>query len=714
MVAPLWTEEPRTFWILGAVLLSLGVGLIAWWTVMNYTDSAFAFQSVTEQQLLVEDVHKLRQSNVDLAGWESFVVLDSVQVENETEIDELRQFAYDPVILLPVRNQESCNSCWAFTISAVLANRVLLMSNGQERFRVPLSPQELMSCSTATTDCSVGGLLSTAVNYVRDRGLTPEVYCVTEDFKATGLSECALTTRSTYRVYIAADGISTLGFAGTYDPQNTDAIQKVVRSIQRLIYTQGPVISMIRLHGDSGDRLELGQLTARTVYKEIKSSVDHGLHAILIVGWGRTEEGEDYWVIQNSWGTAWPLPHPTLGPSVTPGYAYVARGRNFAGIEDYVLNLVPVLIFNDTQAILNTFTAFEVQLRREAALKQMSNLLLFEGIFLVMMGSTSVGAGFGPSWKLLLSLGILSVVSVLVVLLWFFLSPDVTSLINPSNSGVPQNDRTEFTTGEVAGTALVSASAASTDISLTAELQADIRVMAYFNGASYHASVNSQLWPAVFTTSDSWTWRTAGNSQYFPAVTKGVDTTVVSLMQMTRPLQTNQPHLQLGAPQNINYHDVGYAFTIMVRARNVVGQTGRVLSLRTYDMYELAEWGYGNSHSRCRVANELDTHDVETRDPPLHASTDHVFHTWAMAAEYTPAPSVGDNMNDGTEFRIGMDGYVQPGTFRIRDMTIGLAAVTVGETNASWDISHIICWKRMLSAEELVHYMDRLESESTS
>lgn len=47
-------------------------------------------------------------------------------------------------------------------------------------------------------------------------------------------------------------------------------------------------------------------------------------HAVVIVGWGN-QNGVDYWVGRNSWGTTWG----------TNGYFLIQRGVNKCGIENY-------------------------------------------------------------------------------------------------------------------------------------------------------------------------------------------------------------------------------------------------------------------------------------------------------------------------------------------------------------------------------------------
>lgn len=68
-----------------------------------------------------------------------------------------------------------------------------------------------------------------------------------------------------------------------------------------------------------------------------------GLHAVRIVGWG-VENGVDYWLIANSWSTA-------FGHH---GFFKVRRGRNEVNIEDMINFAYPdsqrsALAFNHLQ-----------------------------------------------------------------------------------------------------------------------------------------------------------------------------------------------------------------------------------------------------------------------------------------------------------------------------------------------------------------------------
>ncbi len=72
---------------------------------------------------------------------------------------------------------------------------------------------------------------------------------------------------------------------------------------------------------------------AMTVYEDFlayksgvyshQSGQELGGHAIKVIGFG-TEGGQDYWLVQNSWTTAWGA----------AGYFKIAKGTDECGIED--------------------------------------------------------------------------------------------------------------------------------------------------------------------------------------------------------------------------------------------------------------------------------------------------------------------------------------------------------------------------------------------
>lgn len=67
--------------------------------------------------------------------------------------------------------------------------------------------------------------------------------------------------------------------------------------LQIAVATIGPISVCI-------DVIESFYSYAGGVYQESQCSSTHVNHAVLIVGYG-TENGNDYWLVKNSWGTRW-------------------------------------------------------------------------------------------------------------------------------------------------------------------------------------------------------------------------------------------------------------------------------------------------------------------------------------------------------------------------------------------------------------------------
>lgn len=90
-------------------------------------------------------------------------------------------------------------------------------------------------------------------------------------------------------------------------------------TIMKELYENGPAEAAITVYEDF--MAYKGGVYHHTTGKAL------GGHAIRLVGWGETDEGEKYWVLANSWNTDW-------GEN---GYFRIRRGVNECGVESEVV-----------------------------------------------------------------------------------------------------------------------------------------------------------------------------------------------------------------------------------------------------------------------------------------------------------------------------------------------------------------------------------------
>jgi cathepsin L len=197
----------------------------------------------------------------------------------------------------PVQNQGSvCGSCYTFSATGALEGALYM------KYRVPppkLSEQSFIDCSGGA-GCD-GGLPQNIFNYIKKGGLVN--YANDYGYKE---KKTVCQYQNFNRANLTVKGLLEL-VRGDEDV------------LKNALFNHGPVAMGI----DAGH--PSFQFYKRGVYYEpdCKNGFYDLDHAMLLVGYDTTPEGEDYWIIKNSWGPNWGV----------NGYFWLTRdGSNHCGV----------------------------------------------------------------------------------------------------------------------------------------------------------------------------------------------------------------------------------------------------------------------------------------------------------------------------------------------------------------------------------------------
>jgi cathepsin B len=201
-----------------------------------------------------------------------------------TETDDLPE-SFDwreasPECVHAVRDQGHCGSCWAHGASEVLSDRFCIATQG--KVNVTFSPQQLVDCDYADHGCGGGFLTTPFIYYSLVGANTDECYGEYVSGKTGKSSKFCFLTNWQCESYKA----DLFSIRWLMNPA----------AIKADLMANGPVNTGFRVFEDFRN-YQSG------IYKQ-KSDTLLGGHAVKIVGWGQ-EDGQEYWIVQNSWGPKW-------------------------------------------------------------------------------------------------------------------------------------------------------------------------------------------------------------------------------------------------------------------------------------------------------------------------------------------------------------------------------------------------------------------------
>jgi C1A family cysteine protease len=177
----------------------------------------------------------------------------------------------------PVKNQEQCGSCWAFSATEEIESMWILAGKATNT-TVDLAPQQIVDCDDSDNGCG-GGHTETAYDYVKQAGgIEPE-----KDYPYTASDGNCKANKSEFAANITGWKRATTD----YDEQ----------TMQANMVSWGPL--SVCLDASHWQHYSSGIMTAWEC-----AWINLLDHCVQAVGYD-LNNGNPYWNVRNSWGTQW-------------------------------------------------------------------------------------------------------------------------------------------------------------------------------------------------------------------------------------------------------------------------------------------------------------------------------------------------------------------------------------------------------------------------
>ena len=251
------------------------------------------FSDIPDEEFFASHTGLIEEEEPEEPNRDSRVVIDEALLSSLPA-------SYDSVslgLVSPVKKQGTCNSCVAFGTIA-LAETCFKKITGKFG---DYSEQHLLDCAYGTRLVN-GCKGSWLFGYASWLAFKKPKLASEKTYPYTGRVE---TCRTNYEEFNQGAKI-TRSITTGWKRGNE-------KNLKALVYKHGAVMVVVAAH-DNFNRYKGGVFSGCSKWKKLN-------HAVVVVGYG-TEDGVDYWLVKNSWGTSWG----------EQGFIKIQRGVNMCGI----------------------------------------------------------------------------------------------------------------------------------------------------------------------------------------------------------------------------------------------------------------------------------------------------------------------------------------------------------------------------------------------
>jgi C1A family cysteine protease len=203
-----------------------------------------------------------------------------------------------------VKNQGSCGSCWSFSTTGAMEGAHYVATGELLSF----SEQQLVDCATGiylNMGCNGGNPLW-AYRYLKKHYAELETEYPYTSGNGDDSTDCLYDSHSKTAVEVQASA----------------SVTSEDRDQMKAALAQQPLAVLVEADKMAFQTYQSGVLTSDACGTQLD-------HAVLAVGYG-TEDGQDYWLVKNSWDTTWgDNGYIKLGMNDTTGVCGVQMGPSF-------------------------------------------------------------------------------------------------------------------------------------------------------------------------------------------------------------------------------------------------------------------------------------------------------------------------------------------------------------------------------------------------